>query len=615
MSKRPTPTASQKDAATLVKLLAQSPSAKELRDEIAQKNPSTRDGAIDSISSMSTRIRNALAARPAAQVVLRPDQALKANTNADLEIRIRGQKQARAENSHIPKAAAGKLISAAHLHATQEIQTTVDLGQLVKKAREKKGLTQQEFADLTGVGRRFVSELENGKPTIEFGKALKVAIGAGISLDVRLDGFDDPIGNLLRDEKGAMAFAYQSHYLDNPDAIPLSLSLPLTDVPYEDQRARPFFDNLLQERDGPLQKVIDREGLARSDVAGLLFHLGRDCPGSISVLPLGAPAAKVPGNFETDYRRLDAAQVTRIVHSLHRRQRLPDETEDPSPLAGVQSKIALTILPDGAFAEPLQGSGAPTTHIVKVPDQAHPNDPHLELEALRLSAALGFDTVEATVQEFDGVSALIIRRFDRSLDGENRIIRIHQEDFAQALGLPPSMKYERNGTEDRRFDAEAINRVLDATNDPAGEKRNFVAATLFDLMIGNVDAHAKNFALLYEPAGGVRGAPRYDLMPNRRDPDLTDLLPYTIGEATKLTEITEEDFSFFLRAFGIGAAGAQRRLRSGLTERISGALTDQLYHMDRNGMKRFADLIAHNIDELLTAFSLTVPDVIRQRDA
>ena len=165
MSKRPTPTASQKDAATLVKLLAQSPSAKELRDEIAQKNPSTRDGAIDSISSMSTRIRNALAARPAAQVVLRPDQALKANTNADLEIRIRGQKQARAENSHIPKAAAGKLISAAHLHATQEIQTTVDLGQLVKKAREKKGLTQQEFADLTGVGRRFVSELENGKPT------------------------------------------------------------------------------------------------------------------------------------------------------------------------------------------------------------------------------------------------------------------------------------------------------------------------------------------------------------------------------------------------------------------------------------------------------------------
>ncbi|AJD43634.1 MULTISPECIES: HipA domain-containing protein [Rhizobium] len=436
-----------------------------------------------------------------------------------------------------------------------------------------------------------------------------------IALDVRLDGFDNPIGNLVRDEAGALAFAYSSTYLETPDAIPLSLSLPLEEEAYEDNDARPFFDNLLQERDGPLQKVLDREGLARSDVAGLLFYLGRDCPGALSVLPLGSPAAKVPGNFKTDYRRLDEAQLIKIVHSLHRRQRLPDETEDPSPLAGVQSKIALTILPDGTFAEPLPGSGAPTTHIVKVPDRAHPNDPDLELEALRLSATLGFETAEATVRDFEGVSALIIRRFDRSLDQDNRVIRIHQEDFAQALGLPPSLKYERNGTVDRRFDAEAINSVLNATNDPAAEKQTFIAATLFDLMTGNVDAHAKNFALLYEPGGGVRVAPRYDLMPTRLDPDLTDLLPYAIGEATKLTEITEEDFSVFLRALGIVSERAQRRLRLGLTGQVSGSLIGELRRMDRSGMKRFADLIGHNIDELLTAFGLPVPDQIRERDA
>ncbi|KQS69415.1 hypothetical protein ASG39_22170 [Rhizobium sp. Leaf371] len=436
-----------------------------------------------------------------------------------------------------------------------------------------------------------------------------------IALDVRLDGFDDPIGNLVRDEEGALAFAYRSQYLDNPNAIPLSLSLPLTDATFVDPNARPFFDNLLQERDGPLQRVMDREGLARSDVAGLLFHLGRDCPGSISVLPLGAPAAKVPGNFQTDYRRLDEARMTRIVHSLYRRQRLPDETEDPSPLAGVQSKIALTILPDGSFAEPLPGTGAPTTHIVKVPDQGHPSDPQLELEALRLSAELGFETAEAIVREFEGVNALIIRRFDRALDGNDRVVRIHQEDFAQALGLPPSLKYERNGTEDRRFDAAAINRVLGATNEPTAEKRRFISATLFDLMIGNVDAHAKNFALLYEPTGGVRVAPRYDLMPTRLDPNLTDLLPYAIGEATKLAEITEEDFFLFLQAFGIDAPGAQRRLTVGLTAGISRRLVEQLHRMDRTGMKRFADLIGHNIDEILTAFTLAIPDEVRRRDA
>lgn len=177
------------------------------------------------------------------------------------------------------------------------------------------------------------------------------------------------------------------------------------------------------------------------------------------------------------------------------------------------------------------------------------------------------------------------------------------------------MKYQRNGAEGRRFDVAAINRVLEATNDPAGEKQKFIAATLFDLMIGNVDAHAKNFALLHEPKGGVRVAPRYDVMPTRLDHDLTDLLPYSIGEATKLSEITEDDFFYFLRALDIGATGAQRRLITGLTTSLSTGLTAELRGMDRNGMKRFADLIGHNIDEILTAFGLEVPKEICQRDA
>jgi serine/threonine-protein kinase HipA len=174
------------------------------------------------------------------------------------------------------------------------------------------------------------------------------------------------------------------------------------------------------------------------------------------------------------------------------------------------------------------------------------------------------------------------------------------------------MKYQRNGAENRRFDAAAINCVLEATNDPAGEKQKFIAATLFDLMIGNVDAHATNFALLHELYGSVRVAPRYDLLPTRLDRDLTDLLPYSIGEAT---EITEADFSHILRAFGIGATGAQRRLTTGLTTTLSTGLTAELRGMDRNGMKLFADLIGHNIDGILTAFGLEVPQEIRQRDA
>ncbi|THK36769.1 type II toxin-antitoxin system HipA family toxin [Ensifer sp. MPMI2T] len=436
-----------------------------------------------------------------------------------------------------------------------------------------------------------------------------------IALDVRLDGFADPIGNFVRDEEGALAFAYSATYLADPDAFPLSLSFPLGEEAFDDNRARPFFDNLLQERDGILQRVMDREGLARSDVAGLLFYLGKDCAGAISVLPLGAPPVKVPGDYNLDYKKIEDDRLNAIISSLHRRQRLPEGTEDPSPLAGVQSKIAVTILPDGSYAEPIAGSGAPTTHIIKVPDLEHPQDPRLEFETLLLSRELGFETAQADVVNFNGVDALVIERFDRRLNADNKIVRVHQEDFAQALGLPPSLKYERHGREGRRFDAHAINRILEATVDPAGEKQRFIGAVLFDLMTGNVDAHAKNFALLYDRGGRIRVSPRYDLMPTRLDPNLTDLFAFSIGNAIRLADLELTDFAAFLDALGIASRGAQNRLTRSLTERISAGLAAELPRLDRIGLKRFADLIGHNIDELLTAFEMPLPEGIKERDA
>src|SRR5690606_7307785 len=94
-------------------------------------------------------------------------------------------------------------------------------------------------------------------------------------LDVRLDGFQAPIGVLARDAKGAMAFVYTDAHLKHPAPVPLSLSLPLQEAGFADEAARPYFENLLQERDGALKQVMDRENLSRDDIAGLLFHLGR----------------------------------------------------------------------------------------------------------------------------------------------------------------------------------------------------------------------------------------------------------------------------------------------------------------------------------------------------
>ena len=436
-----------------------------------------------------------------------------------------------------------------------------------------------------------------------------------LALDVRLDGYDEPVGVLVRDDRGAVAFAYKEDYVSASDATPLSLSLPLSPEPYDDVIARPFFDNLLQERDSALSDIMAREGLSRDDIAGLLFHLGKDCAGALSVLPMGDPPVKVPGDYDHDYTAIRPERLEAIVDSLHKRRRLPEGTEDPSPLAGVQSKIALTLLPDGRLAEPSPGTGAPTTHILKVPDQEHPQDALLEAEAMSLSQKLGFETADVVAIPIANIDTLLVTRFDRGLDSEGRIVRIHQEDFAQALGLPASLKYERRGTEGRRFDVAGIRRVLEATVDPAGEKDRFIRATLFDLLIGNTDGHAKNFALLFGRGRSVRLAPRYDILPTRLDDSLTDEFAFRIGSAQRLGEIAIQDFDAFLCDMGIDSAPARRRLRVRYSDGIASALAAHFDELNKRGMKRFADLIATNIRTLLENLEVEVPEAAKERDA
>ena len=135
-------------------------------------------------------------------------------------------------------------------------------------------------------------------------------------LDVFLDGFSTPIGKLVRTSTGNTIFIYTPEYLISGQTIPISLSLPLTQAPATDAASRAFFDNLLHERDAPLRSVMDQYSIARSDIAGLLYHLGKDCAGAISVVPEGASPAKVPGDIDLDYDVLNTQELLEIVVSL-----------------------------------------------------------------------------------------------------------------------------------------------------------------------------------------------------------------------------------------------------------------------------------------------------------
>lgn len=157
--------------------------------------------------------------------------------------------------------------------------------------------------------------------------------------------------------------------------------------------------------------------------------------------------------------------------------------------------------------------------------------------------------------------------------------------------------------------------MLDRTADPALERRRFIDATLFDLLIGNVDGHAKNHAVLHLGPGRTIVAPRYDLLPTRLDPLLTDELSYTVGRAERLSEVDAAAFDVFLAQLGIARSAAQRRLRMDRANVMAVVLARFLAALDDGPTKRFADLIAASMRQLLPVLGVDVPEAARHRDA
>lgn len=490
------------------------------------------------------------------------------------------------------------------------IEDPAALGRAIRARRRVLKLRQEEVSARSGVSIGTVSAIENGKPTAQIGLVLQICRDLGLQLtmklllDVHLEGISTPIGQLAAAEDGAVQFRYLTDALPHP----LSLSLPLREQPYADADTRGFFANLLFEN-ALRDQVMERYGLDFNDIAGLLFHLGRDCPGAISCVPEGGGPAKQLGNLETDYDVLDAHSLSEIMVSLRDRRRLPDKTRDPSPLAGVQGKIALTRLPNGCFALPKPDRNVPTTHILKVPRLRDMGDVEVEHLATTLLAELQRHPVSQTEIIGEGdLQGLLITRFDRVVDGDS-VSRLHQEDFAQALGLGPSLKYQRNGTADHCFSAKAIGRILQQTENPGLARMAFLDVTLLNLLLGNSDNHAKNHALLYT-GPRPRLAPAYDVFPTMIDPDVLHQLSFDIGSTKMTDDITPVDLDALVLDLGFP------RYTPALRRRVHAMIRAAIERIDGlQGPKRkqIGDAIAEQARNLAAAAALQI--TIPERDA
>ncbi|MBE1159715.1 HipA domain-containing protein [Dyella sp. 7MK23] len=213
---------------------------------------------------------------------------------------------------------------------------------------------------------------------------------------------------------------------------------------------------------------------------------------------------------------------------------------------------------DGSIRLP--AAGEITTHILKPDSLRIPGLRALEAFGLRLAKAIDLDVIQVQMIEVADVKALLVERYDRELDAVGELTRLHQEDFCQALGYPGELKYEASGGPSL---AQCARLIRESRLGPAAVK-GLLDWLLFNVLMGNADAHAKNLALLCDRKGRRKLAPFYDLVPTiaiaeqfvERQPALR------IGTSDRIDEVTPEDLRSFASACGYAPSFVLRRLAS-----------------------------------------------------
>lgn len=357
------------------------------------------------------------------------------------------------------------------------------------------------------------------------------------------------VGELALNEHGTMTFRYAQAWLADPRASAVSISLPRREEPFNRAETRPFFAGLLPE-EKPREAVARTLGVSRENDFGLLERLGGEVAGALALWPTG----EVPPRPDPDGapRVLDEPAVAALLEELPRRPLRAGEEGVRLSLAGAQAK-APVILVDGAIALPAPGQ--PTTHIIKPAPKEYPTFPENEAFCMRLAAELGLPVAPVELRRAKDQSYLLVERYDRALGEDGRPGRIHQEDFCQALGVTPEHKYAAEGGPNFQ---DSFNLLRRAIRVPAGAILQLVDAALFNLIIGNADAHAKNFSLLYFPTG-LRLAPLYDLLSTAYYPEVHAKMAMKMGGAARLEEFTPDTLGEFARQADVALPYVRRR--------------------------------------------------------
>lgn len=369
--------------------------------------------------------------------------------------------------------------------------------------------------------------------------------------------FADHVGTLALVE-GRLNFWYLPGWLQQERAVALSCSLPLQSTHFDDHITRPFFAGLLPE--GQMRRLIAQQfQVSGQNDFALLDHIGGECAGAVSLRASGqaSPALTIDLKQNEKAQWLSEEEVVALLDELPRRPMLAGKGDLRLSLAGAQDKLPVVF--DGErIGLPL--NGMPSSHILKSAIHAVEDSVSNEGFCLALAESLQLKPAHSRIHTIRDRQFLLVERYDRTADASGHRQRLHQEDFCQALGVVPEMKYQNEGGPDLAQCFDLIRRV---TRPSAPQIVQLLDYVVFNVLIGNHDAHAKNFSLLYShtaPGKPPVLAPLYDALSTAVYPTLTSRMAMKIGSKYKFSEIQARHWEQFAEESGLAKAQTRKRI-------------------------------------------------------
>ncbi len=384
-------------------------------------------------------------------------------------------------------------------------------------------------------------------------------------------------GRLIRKDNGNLQFRYDPDYAGPV----ISQALPVQPDAHPHAICRAVFGGLLLE--GEAREALARNlGISIGNDYALLQELGGDCAGAITLLD-----PDVPLPAEPRLEPLDDGQLDLLLRELPQRPLAANPEQGIRlSLAGAQPKLPVTI-EDGEVALPLNAAAA-TTHIIKPEPSRFGGLVDNEAFCMELARAVELPAAIASKRAtVSGLRYLLVERYDRDLTADP-IRRLHQEDVCQALGRASDRKYQAEGGPTV---PETVELLRNCSSVPAQDLPTFWRALVFNWLIGNCDAHAKNFSLLYDGSAPTL-APLYDLVSTTAYPELTTRLAMSIDGATQIDDVNTKAWESLAKETSYSARFI-RTTTSSMIERTideAGRLVAQPWH-DNGTAKRIYESI------------------------